>query len=141
MGEPTAEVLEMCPVVSVEALANLGAHVGQEKGLVHGFLAPFRISGRDLVTAVISGAEVVLQLASKLLWDSWIFHEDRVFPVPVRDCKRGGRDVLGHPRWVSQASVVGRDESRSSRKIGDGAREAILKEAAGIDRRDCAFRL
>lgn len=99
----------MRPVVAVKALADLRAHVGQEEGVVHGVLAPFRIRRGHLVAAVVAGAEVVLQLAAELFGDRGVLEEDGVLAVAVGLREGGGCDVLCYPGGVAQAAVEGGD--------------------------------
>lgn len=65
-GEATAEVLEMSPVVAVKTFADLGTHVGEVEGIIHGSLGEFAVGGRDLMAAVVAGAEVVRELCTEL---------------------------------------------------------------------------
>lgn len=58
--KPTAKVLEMRPIVAIESISDLRAHVAQRKCIVHSFLAPLRIRSWHLVPAIVSAAEVVL---------------------------------------------------------------------------------
>jgi len=73
LRQPAAEVLEVRPVVAVEALADLGRHVGEVEGLVHGALRPLGVGRGDLVAAVVARAEVVLQLGAELLGNALVF--------------------------------------------------------------------
>lgn len=83
MCEPAAKVFEMRPVVAVEAVADLWAHVAQRKRVIHGFLTPLGIGSRDLVPSVIAGAEVVLELCAEHFWDCNVFDEDAVLAVGI----------------------------------------------------------
>lgn len=64
--EVSTEFLNVGPVVAVESLAYLGAHVGENEGGIHGFLAPFRVGGWDLVAAVVAAAGVVGEFGAEL---------------------------------------------------------------------------
>ena len=134
-GEAAAEVLEMGPVVAVEALADLRTHVGEEEGLVHGSLAPARVGGGDLVAAVVAGPEVVLELRPELVGHRLVLQKYAVLPVPVPLRQRCRRDVLNHPVRVAQAPVVRGDQGRSRGYVGDGAGKSVLEEAGGVDGR------
>lgn len=59
LGQVPAELLEMRPVVTVEALSDLRAHVRQGESAVHGGLGPFGVGGGNLVATVVAGAEIV----------------------------------------------------------------------------------
>lgn len=59
VGQPTTEILEVSPVISVEAISHLRAHVTQQKCLIHRFLTPFGIGRRDLVPPIIARPEIV----------------------------------------------------------------------------------
>ncbi|OSS48395.1 hypothetical protein B5807_07787 [Epicoccum nigrum] len=132
-----AEVLEVRPVVAVEAVADLWAHVAQRKGIVHGLLAPLCVGSRHLVPTVVAAAEVVLELCAELLRDCDVFYEHAVLAVGVAGGQRLRCDVLGHPCWVASLTVVRRRERGGRAKVVDWAREPILEEAVGIDKR-CA---
>lgn len=58
--EAAAEIFKVCPVVAVESLADLGTHVCEVESIVHSLLRPFRVRGGDLMSPIISGAEVIL---------------------------------------------------------------------------------
>lgn len=76
VGESTAEVLKVRPVVSVEAFANLGTHITQSKSIIHGFLRPLCVGGGYLVTSIISTSEVVLQLCAELFRYARVLDKD-----------------------------------------------------------------
>jgi hypothetical protein len=137
--EATAEVLEVRPVVAVEALADLRAHVGQVKGVIERLLAPFGIRRGYLMATVVAGPQIVLQLRPELLRHGEVLGEDRVPPVAVGVRQRFGSDVLGHPRGISQSAIEGRDERLSSCEVCDGPGEAILEQASRVDGRDDVF--
>lgn len=84
--EAVAEIFKVRPVVAVEALADLRAHVGEVEGIVHGLLAPFRVGGGYLVASVVAGSEIVFELAAELFRDCRVLEEDGVFAVAVRFC-------------------------------------------------------
>lgn len=134
LGKPAAKVLKVRPVIPVETLADLGAHVAQKKGLVHGRLAPFAVGGGDLMPTVVAATEVVLQVGTELVGDGGILDKDGVLAVAVALGERAWCDVLDDPVRVAQAAVVGGDEGGAGCKVGDGAWEAILEEAGGIDK-------
>lgn len=139
VGETAAEVFQMGPVVAVEAVAHLRAHVAQQEGLVHGLLAPFRVRGGHLVAAVVAGAEVVVQFGAEGGGDVAVFDEDGVAPVAVSDREGGRRDVLGYPVRVARAAVEGGYGGEAWTEIGDGAGEAVLEEAGWVDGGDDCF--
>ncbi len=95
--ETTAKVLKVSPVISVEALADLGAHVAQCKGVIHGLLRPLGIGSGHLVTSVVATAEVVLELRAELFWNTLVLDKDRVLAVCVAVLERLGRNVLDDP--------------------------------------------
>lgn len=133
LGQTAAKVLEMRPVVPVEPLADLGAHVAEEKRLVHGGLAPFAVGGGDLVAAIVAAAKVVLEMGAELVGHGGVFDKDGVFAVAVALGEGGRGDVLDDPVGVAQAAVVGGDEGGAGGYVGDGAGEAIFEEARGVD--------
>ena len=83
MRQSTAEILKVRPVISVEALPDLRAHIRQVESVVHGVLAPFRVCGGHLVSSIVAAAEIVFQLAPELLGYGRVFEEDAVFAVAV----------------------------------------------------------
>lgn len=105
VGQSPTEVLEMRPVVPVKTIADLGAHVREEKSLVHGILTPFRIGRRDLMPPIVSGAEVVVELSTEFLRDAFVLNEGRVGPVAIIGAKGGRRDMLSYPVWVSCSAI------------------------------------
>lgn len=109
-GETPAEVLKVRPIISVKPFSDLRAHVRKIKCIIHGFLAPFRIRCRNLMSSVIARPEVVFQLAAELFWDGGIFEEYAVLAIAVRGSEGSGRDVLCDPAGVPQAAVEGGDE-------------------------------
>lgn len=139
VGEAAAEILEMRPVVAVEAVAHLRAHVAQQERLVQRVLAPSRVLGGHLVAPVVAGAEVVRQLGAEFRGYAFVFDEVRVFPVRVFGGQRCGRDVLGDPERVSRSSVEGGSCGEGGVEVGDGAREAILEEPVGVHGRNEVF--
>ena len=54
IGEPAAEIFEVRPVVSVEAVSYLRAHVAEQEGLVQSCLTPFCVCGGDLVAPIVA---------------------------------------------------------------------------------------
>lgn len=135
LGQAAAEVLKVRPVVAVEALADLRAHVAEVKGLVHGALRPLCVGGGHLVASVVAAAEVVLEQGAELLRHAGVLEEDAVLAVAAARGERLGRDVLDDPVRVARAAVVARDEGGAGRDVGDGAWEAVLEEAAWVDGR------
>ncbi|KAB8616633.1 hypothetical protein FH972_025968 [Carpinus fangiana] len=106
LGEAAAEVLKVGPVVAVEAVADLRAHVAERKGRVHGRLAPLGVGGGHLVAAVVAGAEVVVQLCAELLGQRGVLEEDGVLAVCVGVGEGGGCDVFGDPMRVPRTAVI-----------------------------------
>lgn len=108
--QAAAEVLEVCPVIAVEALADLWAHVGEVEGLVHSLLGPLAVRSRDLMAAIIAAAEVILQQSAELLRHGIVLEEGAVLAiaVPLGEARR--RNMLSDPMGVSKSSVVARDE-------------------------------
>ena len=126
--EPAAKVLKMRPIIPVEAIADLWAHVGQQEGLVEGFLAPFRVGGWHLVAAIVAGARVVLQLGSELGRHAFVFDKVAVLAVGVVGREGGGGDVLGYPERVPCTAIECARCAESWVEVIDGAGEPILKE-------------
>ncbi len=110
LRQPATEILEMGPVVPVKALPDLRTHIREEEGVVHGFLAPFGVCGRDLVATIVTGAEIVLELATEFFGHGNVFNEVAVFAVPVRDGQGRRRDVFRDPDGVPKSAVVGGDK-------------------------------
>lgn len=131
--EAAAEIFKVRPVVAVEALADLGAHVGQVKGLVHGLLGPLGVGGGDLVAPVVAAAVVVLEAGAELGRHGVVLEKGRVLAVGVAAGERGGRDVLDHPVRVARAAVVAGDEGGAAGDVGDGAWEAVFEETGWVD--------
>lgn len=69
LGQAAAEIFKVRPVVTVEAVANLRAHVCEKKGFVHSWLGPFGVCCGYLVPAVVSGTEVVTEFGAEFLGD------------------------------------------------------------------------
>lgn len=133
-SQTTAEVLKVSPVISVEALADLRAHVAQGKRIVHGLLRPFGIGSRHLVASIIAATEVVLELSTELFWNGLVLNKDRVLAVCVTILERLGSDVLDNPCRVPCSAVVCRGQGRGGSQVGHGARESILVESIRVDR-------
>lgn len=95
------EVLEMCPVVPVEALADLRAHVGQEEGLVQCLLAPFGVRRGYLVAPVVAGAKIIFELRAELFRYRRVLDEDGVPPVSIRLREGLASDMFSDPGRVS----------------------------------------
>lgn len=140
LREVTAESLEVRPVIAVEALANLGAHVAQRKSVVHSLLRPFRVCSRNLVASVIAGAEVVCQLGAEHSRDVRILGECAVLAVGIVQCQGRGRDVFGDPGGVARATVEGAVQNEVGDLVGDWAWEAILHDSGGVDGTKGCFR-
>lgn len=126
-GEPAAEVLKMRPVIPVEAIADLRAHVGQQEGLVESLLAPFRVGGWHLVAAIVAGARVVLQLGSELRGHALVFDKVAVLAVGVIGREGCGGDVLGYPERVPRAAIECARCAESWAEVIDGTGEPILE--------------
>lgn len=135
LRQTAAEVLKVRPVVAVEALADLRAHVAEVESLVHGALRPLCVGGGHLMPSIIAAAEVVLEQGAELLRHASVLEEDAVLAVAAARGERLGRDVLADPVRVARAAVVARDEGGAGRDVGDGAWEAVFEEAAGVDGR------
>lgn len=132
-GESAAKVLKVGPVVAVEALADLRAHVGEVEGLVHGGLGPLGVGGGHLMAAVVAAAVVVLESSAELGGDAIVLDKVAVLAVGVAAGERLRRDVLDHPLRVARAAVVRGDEGGAAGDVGDGARETVLEEAGRVD--------
>lgn len=135
LGQAAAELLKVRPVVAVEAVADLRAHVGQGEGRVHGLLRPLGVRGGHLVAAVVARAEVVGQLGAEEGRDGCVLEEVAVLAVGVVQGEGVGRDVLGHPGRVAHAPVVGARQREAAQGVVHGAGEAILEDARGVDGR------
>lgn len=105
--EAPAKVLEVRPVVPVEAVADLRAHIAQGKGGVHGGLAPLCVGGGDLVAAVVAAAEVVFEFGAEGLRDRGVFDKGAVAAVGSAVGQGGWGDVFGDPVRVACAAVEG----------------------------------
>jgi len=88
------------------------------------------------MTAVVAGAEVVLELAAEPLGEVGVLEEDGALAVTFLELKGGRGDVLGYPERVLRATIVGGDEGVAGCQVVDGTGEAILEEAGWIDGRD-----
>lgn len=93
--EAAAEVFKVRPVVAVEALADLRAHVAEEEGLVHGGLGELCVGGGRLVAPVVAGAEVVFEQGAEERGEGLVFEEFAVAAVAVAGGEGGGGDVFG----------------------------------------------
>ena len=91
----------MRPVVPVEALAHLRAHICEEEGVIERLLAPFCVRRGYLVPAVVAGAEVVLEFSAEFLRYGRVFNKDGVPSVTIGDSEGFGGDVLCDPRRIS----------------------------------------
>ena len=129
----------MRPVIAIEPVADLWAHIAQQKRLVERVLAPFRVGGGDLVASVVARAEVVVQFGAKFGGDGGVFDEDGVFPVGVVGVEGGGGDVLGDPVGVAGAAVEGGGCAQGGVDVVDGAGKSVLEDAVRVDRRDDLF--
>lgn len=135
LRQAPAKVLKVRPVVAVEALTDLGAHVGQVKRLVHGGLRPLCVRRGDLVAPVVATAVVVLEQGAELCGHARVLEELAVLAVAVPLGQGLGGDVLDDPVGVAHAPVVARDEGGAAGDVGDGAGEAIFEQAAWVDGR------
>ena len=104
--ETSTEVFQVCPVISVESIPDLGAHVGQKKSLVHGFLAPLCVCRGHLVASVISTSEVVQQFRSELGGYRFVFDKTGMSSVARIRGQGSWRDVLGYPVRIPIPSVI-----------------------------------
>ncbi len=138
-GQSPAEVLEMGPVIPVEALAHLGAHIGEEKSVVQSILTPFGIGSRDLVPAVIAGAEIIVKLGAELLRNCFILDEDRVTSISVVGVDRSGCDMFSYPGGILCSSVETRRRGKCRVKVAGRARKPILKDSCRVDWRKEIF--
>lgn len=100
-----AKVLQMGPVIPIKTLAHLGAHVGKEEGLVYGILTPLGIGCRDLVTPIVTGAEVVMELRAEFFRYALVLDEGGVGPIAVIGAKGGGCDMLRYPVWIPCSTI------------------------------------
>lgn len=132
-SEAAAKVLKVRPVVAVETLANLGAHVAEVKRLIHGALRPLCVGSGHLVAAVVAAAVVVLEARAKLGGHAVVLDKVAVLAVAVAQRQRRGRDVLHHPVRVARAAVVAGYQRRAVGHVVDGTGEAVLKEARRVD--------
>lgn len=123
----------MRPVIPVEPLPDLGAHVAEVKRLVHGGLGPLAVRSGDLVAAVVAGAEIVFEFGAEFFGDGGVFEELRVFAVAGFEGEGLGGYVLCYPVGVAGAAVVGGDEGGAGGEVGGGAGEAVVEEARGVD--------
>lgn len=73
--ESPTEIFKMRPVIPVEALADLRAHVGKKECLIHSILTPFGVGGGDLVSPIVARAKVIEEFSAELFGDAFVFHE------------------------------------------------------------------
>lgn len=106
LGEVSAKVLDVGPVVAVEAQADLGAHVGEHEGRVHGLLAPFGVCGRDLVAAVVAAAGVVGEFGAEGSGEGGVFVEGGLAAGGVVEEEGGWGNVLGYEVGGAEGAVV-----------------------------------
>ena len=132
MRQPPTEILDVRPVVPVEAVADLRTHVAQRKGRVRRGLTPLCVGGGHLVAPVVAAAEVVVEFGAEFGGDGLVLGEDAVLAVAVPAGERGGRDVFGDPVGVAGAAVEGGDEGGGGADVRDWAREAVLEEASRV---------
>lgn len=85
------------------------------------------------MAAVVAAAEVVLELRAEHFGDGDILDEDGVLAVGMVAGEGLGRDVLSDPVGVAGAAVEGGGQGGGGAKVVDGAGEAILEDAAGVD--------
>lgn len=105
--QSSTEVFKVRPIIPIEAIANLGAHVGEKKCLIHGILTPLGIGCRDLVSPVITRAKVIVQFGTELLGDAFIFDKGRVASIAVVGEKGGRCNMFSYPVWIPCSTVEG----------------------------------
>lgn len=105
--EVAAEFLEVGPIVAVEPLADLRAHVGKDKGAVHGFLTPFGVCGGDLVAAVVAAAGVVREFCAEDGRKGGVFVESGVAAGTVVEEEGCRGYVLSDEVGGAEGTVVG----------------------------------
>lgn len=87
------------------------------------------------MTSVVARATIVVELGAENGRDGIVFNEVGVLAVGIVGRERCGRYVLGHPGGISGAAVEDGGCGESRVEVADRAREAILKEAVGVDGR------
>ena len=85
------------------------------------------------MAAVIAGAEIVAQAGAEGFGDGVVFGEGAVFAVCVVHGHGLRRDVFGYPGGIACATVICAMQGEGSDGVGDGAGEAILEDAGGVD--------
>ena len=85
------------------------------------------------MASIVAGPEVVVQFGAKFGGDGGVFDEDGVFAVGVVGVEGGRRDLLGDPVRVASVAVEGGGCAECGVEIVDGAGEAILEKAIGVD--------
>src|SRR2546421_7401447 len=76
--QASTEILKVRPIIAVETVSNLRAHVCEVECRIHRFLREFGVGCRNLVATIIAGTKIVHQLRSKLLRHREVFHKGRV---------------------------------------------------------------
>ncbi len=103
--QSSTKVLQVRPVVPVEAVADLRAHIGEEKSLIQGVLAPFGVGSGDLMPAVIARAKIVMESSAELLRYSFVLYKTRMASIGIVGVDRGWCNVFGDPGRISRASI------------------------------------
>ena len=132
LGQVPAKFLEMCPVVSIETLADLGTHVTQHECGVHCVLRPLGICGWCLVASIVAAAEVVVELCTEHGWDCGIFVEHTVASGSIV-LRQGLRcEMFGYPVGIARHAVVRGEVGRCDVCVGDERGEAIFENTRWI---------
>ena len=127
--ELARELFQARPVVAVEPIADLGTHVQQREGVVHGALRVFMPGGGGEVAAIVPAAAVVAQLRGVRAVHLVVLHETRLLARPDAGAALRG-DALEHPARSTRPRVpygrgrTLRTRSRSSKPAGQPARIA-----------------
>lgn len=79
--QPSTKIFKMSPVISIESVSDLWAHVTQEEGLIHRVLGPFGISRRHLMTPIIPRSGVVAEFGPENLGYCRVLGEVRMTPI------------------------------------------------------------
>ena len=85
------------------------------------------------MAAVVAAARVVGEVGAEDGRDGVVFVEDGEASGGVVGEERGGCEVLGDPVRVAGEAVVGGEVGGGREGVGEGAREAVLEDAGGVN--------
>ena len=85
------------------------------------------------MTPVVARTTVVVELGAEDSRDGLVFNEIGVLAVGVVGRERSGRYVLSHPGRIASPAVEKGGRGQGGVQVVDWTREAVLKEAVGVD--------